>query len=61
MILLSAFPSITMSKTKTLKSWPMHTTTRVVSYICNALDIEAGDVNIENFVPEKYDDKTIGY
>ena len=34
---------------------------RVVSYICNELGIEAGDVNIEDFVPEKYDDKTIGY
>ncbi len=34
---------------------------RVVSYICNELGIEAGDVNIEDFVPEKYDVKTIGY
>ena len=34
---------------------------RVLSYICGELSIEASDVNLENFVPEKYDDKTIGY
>jgi len=34
---------------------------RVLSYICGELDISAGDVNIESFVPEKYDKKTIGY
>ena len=34
---------------------------RVISYICHALAIEADEVDLENFVPEKYDDKTIGY
>ena len=34
---------------------------RVLSYICGELDISASDVNLENFVPEKYDDKAIGY
>ncbi len=34
---------------------------RVLSYICGELGIEASDVNLENFVPEKYDKKTIGY
>ena len=34
---------------------------RVLSYICGELGIEASEVNLENFVPEKYDKKTIGY
>ena len=34
---------------------------RVLSIICGELEISASDVNLENFVPEKYDDKTIGY
>lgn len=34
---------------------------RVVSVICHQLDIDAKDVNLEDFQPEKYDDKTIGY
>ena len=31
---------------------------RVLSYICDELGIEAGDVNLEDFIPEKYDKKT---
>lgn len=34
---------------------------RVLSYICGELGIDAKEVKLENFVPEKYDDKTIGY
>ena len=34
---------------------------RVLSYICGELNIVAGDVKLEGFVPEKYDNKTIGY
>lgn len=34
---------------------------RVLSYICGELGIAASEVNLENFVPEKYDKKTIGY
>ena len=34
---------------------------RVLSYICRELGIEQGEVKLENFVPEKYDAKTIGY
>ena len=34
---------------------------RVLSYICGELGISAGEVKLEGFVPEKYDDKTIGY
>ena len=34
---------------------------RVLSYICGELGIEAGDINLESFVPEKYNKKTIGY
>ena len=34
---------------------------RVLSYICGELKISASDVNLEDFVPEKYDDKTVGY
>jgi hypothetical protein len=34
---------------------------RVLSYICHELGIEASEVNLEDFVPEKYDGKTIGY
>ena len=34
---------------------------RVLSVICEALGIEAGEVNIENFTPEKYSEKNIGY
>lgn len=34
---------------------------RVLSYICGELEIEARDVNLDGFVPEKYDKKTIGY
>lgn len=34
---------------------------RVLSYICGELGIAASDVNLEDFVPEKYDKKTIGY
>lgn len=34
---------------------------RVLSIICGELEFSASDVNLENFVPEKYDDKTIGY
>ena len=34
---------------------------RVLSVICGELGIDAKDVKLESFVPEKYDDKTIGY
>lgn len=34
---------------------------RVLSIICGELEILASEVNLEGFVPEKYDDKTIGY
>lgn len=34
---------------------------RVLSVICAELGIEAGEVKLEGFVPEKYDAKTIGY
>ncbi len=34
---------------------------RVLSYICGELEIAASEVNLKDFVPEKYDDKTIGY
>ena len=34
---------------------------RVLSYICGELEISASEVNLDDFVPEKYDDKTIGY
>ena len=34
---------------------------RVLSMICGELQIDAKEVKLENFVPEKYDDKTIGY
>ena len=34
---------------------------RVLSYICGELGIKASDVNLENFVPEKYDNSIIGY
>ena len=33
---------------------------KVIEY-CGELGIEASEVNLENFVPEKYDKKTIGY
>ena len=34
---------------------------RVLSVICNELDIKATEVNIENFVPENYSSDKIGY
>lgn len=34
---------------------------RVLSVICGELQIDAKEVKLESFVPEKYDDKTIGY
>jgi len=34
---------------------------RVLSVICAELGIEAGEVKLESFVPEKYDEKNIGY
>ena len=34
---------------------------RVLSYICGELEISTNEVNLEDFVPEKYDAKTIGY
>lgn len=34
---------------------------RVLSVICNLLNIEAKSVNIENFSPEKYDKNNIGF
>ena len=34
---------------------------RVLSYICGELKIAASEVNLADFVPEKYDAKTIGY
>lgn len=34
---------------------------KVLSVICNELCIDAKEIKLEDFVPEKYDDKTIGY
>ncbi|MBQ8409687.1 MAG: SGNH/GDSL hydrolase family protein [Clostridia bacterium] len=34
---------------------------RVLSVICGELGIDAGEVKLENFVPEQYDEKSIGY
>ncbi len=34
---------------------------RVLSVICGELDIDVKSVKLEDFVPEKYDSKTIGY
>ena len=34
---------------------------RIVSVICGTLDIDAKDVNIEEFVPEKFTEWQIGY
>lgn len=34
---------------------------RVLSVICGELEIEANEIKLENFVPEKYDSKNIGY
>ena len=34
---------------------------RVLSYVCGELEIEARDVKLEGFVPEKYDNSIIGY
>ena len=34
---------------------------RVISIICNQLGIEASKVNIEDFVPENYSEKNIGF
>ena len=34
---------------------------RVLSFICGELGIDAKEVKLEDFVPEKYDAKTIGY
>ena len=33
---------------------------RVLSVICDELDIAANEIKIENFVPENYSDKNIG-
>ncbi len=34
---------------------------RVLSFICGELEIDAKEVQLDAFVPEKYDNKTIGY